>query len=164
MPQIQFGAEQGDYVPLPEGEYDQQIDSAEQGVSGNQNPNLKVKTLIVGGKFDGRKVTHFFSLLPKAGFRIKMLLDSTGTPYKTETGEDGKPRYAFDTDDLAGRYFTASATVRAATEQYPANNDWQKFRGYAAAPTAVAAPTVTTTTVPTAVPAADAPRARRGAA
>lgn len=167
MPRIQFGSEQGDYVPLPDGEYDQQIESADQGVSNNQAPNIKVKTVIVGGKFADRKVTHFFSLKPTAGFRVKALLDATGTPYKTVQGEDGKPMYDFDTEDMIGRYFTASATVRPASDQYAANNDWGKFRGSASAPATTAAPTVTTTTAAApaaAAAAAEAPRSRRGAA
>jgi hypothetical protein len=121
MPVISARASQGDgkWKPLPNGTYDFTIDAVKERVSGAGNQMLHLETHVAGGEFQGKKAGQFYTLVDKAGWRLKLLLDATGVDYNEVpldgvVDDDGRPvtELQFDTDDLVGKTFTADVTIR----------------------------------------------------
>lgn len=114
------------FQPYPEGTYDIQIGSAEQGTSKSGNPQLTVKGEIVDGEYAGKKVTIWYSLLPQSTWKLDALFDALGIqPQETgELDENGKPIMACDTDELLQRTVRYNCTQR--TYEGRVNNNWDK--------------------------------------
>lgn len=98
------------YSPLPEGSYDLEILQVEQKVSQAGNPQLELSTEVAAGEHEGRKVKLWYSLTPQSAWKLKKLVVATHTPHEVVGGlteKDGQ--ISFDTDDLVGGIFTATA-------------------------------------------------------
>ena len=98
-----------------EGVYTFQIEKVEQGTSKNNNPQLTVKTRIVGGRYDGKPMTMWYSLVEAAAWKLTKLVEATGCDH-TVVGHDakGQPIIEFDEENLVGLTFEADVTI----EQY----------------------------------------------
>lgn len=96
------------YSPLPEGSYDLEILSVEQKVSQAGNPQLEINTEVAGGEHEGRKVRLWYSLTPQSAWKLKKLVVATHTPHEV-VGSDRDGQISFDTDDLIGGIFVATA-------------------------------------------------------
>lgn len=121
MPRLKFrGSESEGWQPLPAATYNFQIDSVEETTSRNNNPQVKVAAHVMDGPHGTKKVTIWYALTEKSGWKFKQLLDACGVEYtEEETGEvtdTGKPVFDMDVelDDLAGCAFQADVT----TEEY----------------------------------------------
>jgi hypothetical protein len=163
MPVVEFKASEGKgWSPLPEGTYTLQISSCDPTkVSSNQNPQMMVEAVVVGGDHDGKKCTLWYPLMPKAAWRTRNLLEATGTDFEesesSEVGEDGKPllSYSFDSDDLIGASFVCDVDQREYKGKV--NNDFQNERpveGSQAAAAAAAPKAAQAAAAPAAAPAA----------
>ena len=98
---------QGDkssFKVLPNGTYEFRITDVEQGVSSNGNPQIKVKFEVVDGPYRGDTVTAWYSLVPKALWKVLQLVEALGieTEGTGEVDDKGEEIMAFDTDDLIG--------------------------------------------------------------
>lgn len=101
-----------DFTPYDAGTYDLQIESVEQGASKNGNPQLTVKCRFVGGKYDGKQITSWYSLLEQSQWKLSVLVEATGCPHTVVGhGPSGDPLVEFDEADLVGRIFTADVTI-----------------------------------------------------
>ena len=96
------------YSPLPEGSYDLEILQVEQKVSQAGNPQLELSTEVAAGEHEGRKVKLWYSLTPQSAWKLKKLVVATHTPHEV-VGSDRDGQISFDTDDLVGGIFTATA-------------------------------------------------------
>ena len=107
MVQINFNAGEntgGSWEPLPEGNQVFEIQSLDIGTSKAGNQQIELSMLIVGGSRDGGTTKNWYSLMPKAGWNLRGLLDALGIEY-TIGGQDsdGRDDLAFDGDELIGR-------------------------------------------------------------
>lgn len=103
----------GNFDPYEPGAYDLQIESAEQGTSKSSgNPQLAVRCKFVGGKYDGKQITTWYSLTEKSMWKIAALVEACGAPH-TVVGTDakGNPIIEFEESDLIGRVFACDVSV-----------------------------------------------------
>ena len=107
MGQIRFSAGEdtgGGWTPLPEGTYDFRIIEAEQGVSSNKNPQLRVKLEVLDGPRSGDKTNTWYSLLPQSGWKLRRLIDALEIDYQVEGKDaDGNELISFDDEELVQR-------------------------------------------------------------
>jgi hypothetical protein len=124
------------FTPMPKGTYCLRIDDVEEQTSKSNNPMLKITHLVEDhATYAGRKVIRFFSLSPKATFRLRAMLEAA-IPDKVEivesgdTNDDGDPLFNvdFDTDDLIGAAYYADAIVKYDKERDQENNEWRNER------------------------------------
>ncbi len=101
----------GGWTPVPDGTYDWLITEVKQGNAASGTGSIGTVCEVERGPSQGKKATFWFYLTKKAGFRLRKLLEATGTPFvaaeKTEEGEN----LEFDTDDLLNRSFTAVVKI-----------------------------------------------------
>lgn len=94
----------GSYQPLPEGTYDFKILDVEQGVSRNQNPQLRVGMEVLDGAQQGKTISVWYSLLPQSLWNLYNLTEALAIEMD-ETGDvddKGEPIYDFDDEILIG--------------------------------------------------------------
>jgi hypothetical protein len=110
---IRFTAGNTDFTPLPEGTYDCKILSFEQTTSSTGNPQLAIKLEIVDGPLKQRQPMVWYSLTPKAGWKMKKLLEELAINYADQgVDDDGFAQLEFDPDDLVGRVVRYDVTQR----------------------------------------------------
>lgn len=125
---------QGDFEPLPEGDCNFSIDEVEEkpAKSADKFPQLMIKMTVVDGPSAGKRATAFFSLSPKAVFRVRELLEATGCTVvsrgKTDAGEE---QFDCDTDELLNKYVTFK--VRQEEYEGKRNNKFDRPRAFGAA-------------------------------
>lgn len=108
---IRFSNKPNTFTLLDPGVYDFQITEVEHGTNKKNNPQLTIKSVVVGGKDDGRTIVDWFQLTEKAMWRIGLLVEATGCPHTVVGhGKDGNPEIEFDENDLVGLYFRADVT------------------------------------------------------
>jgi hypothetical protein len=121
MPRIKIKATQGEtWTPLPRGTYEVQIDAVDQNkVSKQDNPQMMVSAHVLSGPHADKKLTLWYVLIPKSGFRTKQLLEACGIDHDVVELEEkdektGKPtlEIEFDPDDLVGCCLKIDATER----------------------------------------------------
>lgn len=103
---IRFSGGKNTYEVLPQGTYDFEIKSVEQGTSKSNNPQLKVQLEVVEGPLAGKKTTHWYSLLPQAAWRLSEFAAAAGgTMVDTgEVDEKGEPIMELDENSLVGLF------------------------------------------------------------
>ena len=101
------GESGGAYEPLPNGDYNIQINSTELGTSSGGHQQLEVKFTVVDGPHAGKERTMWYFLTAKGGFRTRGLLEALQIPYQLN-GKDseGRDQMRWDTDHLINRYVT----------------------------------------------------------
>jgi hypothetical protein len=95
----------GSFQPWPEGTYNCRITETELGTSKAGNPQLRVRLEVVDGTYAGKQSNVWYSLLPKAAWKIDALLTALGIE-KEPTGdvdENGEPITVFDDEWLLHR-------------------------------------------------------------
>lgn len=95
----------GSFTPWPEGTYDCKITETEFGSSKAGNPQLRVRLECVAGPYAGKQSNVWYSLLPKAAWKLNGLLEALSIE-KEDTGqvdEAGQPIETFDDEWLLGR-------------------------------------------------------------
>lgn len=112
---IEFSAttsERGDWVPLPAGTYDVQIDqvSIKPAKDSTKFPQLQLDTHVVGGAHDNKKAAIWYSLSPKSGWKLRKLLDAAGVDYEANEGADESVSISVDEEDLVGAYVRYNVT------------------------------------------------------
>lgn len=172
---IQASQSRMEWVPLPRGTYDLQVDSVEEKPSQSGNaPQLVFKMSVIDGPSAGKKATHFQSLSEKSGGFIRELVEAAGIEHEavesdTINEEDGKPFLIidFESDDFIGRTFRADAIISEYNGKE--SNKFNRFRSLEAdeAPAPAAEPAKTRTAPATqqrgaAAPAAGAARTQQG--
>lgn len=108
----------GDWQPLPKATYDFTVTDVKEKTASSGNPNLQVACSVADGQYTGRTANIWYSLLPKSGWKLKMLLEACGVDFNEveldgEIDEDsGKPltELQFDTDEIVGKTFTCDVT------------------------------------------------------
>lgn len=129
----------GDYEPLPQGDYNYQIDEVEEkpAKSDDKFPQIMVKMTVVDGPSAGKRSTAFFSLSPKASFRLRKVLEATGcTVVSRGKTDDSIEQFDADLDELVNKYVTFA--VRIEEHDGNKNNKFDKPRAFGAG--AVATP------------------------
>lgn len=126
---IRYSNKPNNFSPLPVGTYDLRIESVAVKPK-NENDQLVVKAVVVGGPSDGRSVTDWFTLSEAAMWRVGNLVEATGVA-ATVVGEDaqGNPAYEFDENDLVGLCYRVDVTIREYTKdgQKRQTNDFKNF-------------------------------------
>ncbi len=124
MPKIQIQTTESEgWKPLPKGTYDWMIDSAQQTMSSNNNPQLKLAIhLLNHPQYGEKKGAMFLPMVPSASFRLVELLDATGVDseeieipkgsQQDDKGNDLKSTISFDTDDLVGATFRSDCDIQ----------------------------------------------------
>jgi len=109
---IRFSNAPNQFTVYEPGRYDFRIEDVEQNTSKNGNPQLVMKSVIVGGPSDGKKFTSWWSLVEKAQWRLNQLIEATGCPHQV-VGEDGEgnPLVEFEESDLIGLTFSADVVI-----------------------------------------------------
>lgn len=110
---IRFNQSQGGgFQTYDAGTYDFKIENVQQGTSKTGNPQLTVKLRFVGGKYDDKQMTAWYSLTPQSMWKMQALVEASGC-HHTVIGEDaeGKPTIEFDEADLVGLVFAADVTI-----------------------------------------------------
>jgi hypothetical protein len=110
---IRFNTSQGGgFETYEAGTYTLKIESVTQGTSKAGNPQLTVKCTFVGGRYDGKTITVWYSLTPQSFWKIQLLIEATACNH-TVVGEDaqGQPIIEFDEQDLVGLIFDADVTI-----------------------------------------------------
>lgn len=115
MTRVRFNASQGggkgEWKPLPTSTQVIEIDAyVEQRTSSGGHPNLHWKGHVVGGSYDGKEVHLWYTLAPRATWRLRQLLEATLSDEQygiEETGEKddrGDPvvEFEFEPEDLVG--------------------------------------------------------------
>lgn len=114
----------GGWQPLPEGQYDLRINSAEQKTSSKGNQQIQLVCEVMDGEYAGKRATVWYSLLPSSTWKLDRLIDALGIQ-RQPTGEfdsAGKEILAFDPDHLIGR--TVRYNVKQREYQGKVNNDF----------------------------------------
>jgi len=157
---IRFNNSSTGFEVYEAGTYDFHIDSVTQGNSKSGNPQLTVKSKFVGGKYDGKTFTTWYSLLEQSGWKLAALVQATGCPH-TVVGHDakGNPNVEFDENDLVGCYYTADVTTEKYNNQD--NNRLAKERACESVEEAPA-PAPAAKAVPAGLAASPAPQAATG--
>lgn len=107
------GQQGGNYETYEPGAYDLRVESAEQGVSKSSGkPQLAVKCVFVGGKYDGKTLMTWYSLSEASMWKIAALVEACGAAH-TVVGQDvkGNPIIEFEEADLLGCIFSADVTI-----------------------------------------------------
>jgi hypothetical protein len=109
---IRYGGGSGDFPVYEPGTYDLEIMEANQKTAKSGNPQLVVKFQFVGGRYDGKTITGFYSLMESAGWRVNLLTDAAGIE-RSEVARtaDDVPVYEFEEGDLLGCIIRADITV-----------------------------------------------------
>jgi hypothetical protein len=152
MPVIEYvGSASSEYTPLPAATYTLQITKVEEGNSRAGNRQVKVEAIVVDGEYEGRKCFLWYSLTPKASWKLGRLLAACGFDMEAisqatgrvnpETGKD-ELAYSFDTDDLIGQIFLCDVAVGTTPDGKP-KNDYDNERAYTKPATKPAAKAVT---------------------
>ena len=84
------------FEPLPEGEYDVTVQSAELGNSNAGNPKVAIRMVVTGGDFDGKVHVQSFSLMEHARWGLRNFCKAAEIEY----GEDGVDEAAFEGGQL----------------------------------------------------------------
>lgn len=104
--------QQGDFELYEPGTYDFRVVSATQGTSKNGNPQLTVKCVFVGGKYDGKQFTSWYSLLDNSMWKLAQLVEAAGCAHVvTGTDTKGNPIIEFEEADLVDCIFTGDVTI-----------------------------------------------------
>lgn len=107
MAKINFTRGKGGFDLLPEGTYDFTIKSVKQGTAKTSgNAQLEVDLEVVDGNHAGASHREWYSLSPKAGWKIAALLEAAGID-AVDTGqvnEESDPVLEADPDELVGRF------------------------------------------------------------
>jgi len=118
MPRLKFrGSESEGWSPLPAGTYNIQIDDIEETTSRNNNPQVKVAGHVMDGPHGSKKVTIWYAITDKSGWKLKRLLDACGVDYTEEETDEvtdkGKPVFDMDVelDDLVGCAFQCDVSI-----------------------------------------------------
>lgn len=161
---VEVAEGQGNWTPIPDGTYEFEIMEVKDGNAQSGTPSTGVVSEVTSGPAAGKKSTFWFYQTAKAAWRLKQLLEATGTPFDASTNGDGLEVLDFDTDDLISRRFTAQIKI----DEYEGklSNKIVKFPGLTPAKkpaTEVKAATPVTTTAPktAAAPPRGAPPPRR---
>ena len=142
---------EGGYTRLPEGHYALEVTSVgvKEATEAGKFPQLVVKHRVVWSErpgYEGKPTTQWFSLSPKAAWRLRDLLDATDVPYE-EDRPDGKTLVvSFDADFLVGRTYKA----RCYHEEYQGKvyERWADFEPFASSSGAVSAPAMVQQSLP----------------
>ncbi len=110
---IRFNQSKGNGFEVYEpGTYDFEIVDVKQGTSKNGNPQLTVKTKIVGGRYDGKTHTEWYSLTEASAWKITALVEATGCPHSVVgTDSKGTPIVEFDETDLVGLFLQGDLEI-----------------------------------------------------
>jgi len=106
------GGQGGTYETYEPGNYDLRIIDATQGTSKTGNPQLKVACEFVGGRYDGKKITTWYSLTEASMWKIGALVEACGVAH-TVVGSDakGNPVIEFEEADLIGAIFACDISI-----------------------------------------------------
>jgi hypothetical protein len=124
-----------DYSPVPDGWYDARIMGAElRTTKNNTGRYIAIRYDIIGGDYSGRVIFGNITINNKSaaaeGIGRKQL-----SQIAMAGGMSALPK---DSDELVGMDLKIKATIRAATEQWPASNDvkdWKPMDGGSSMPT-----------------------------
>jgi hypothetical protein len=138
MPAIDF-SDVPEITPIPAGEYEAEVTSAQAGFSGSGNPKIDVRyTVVLPESGEQRVIFDTISFHPKALWRAKQTLQSLGFP-KDFSGE-------VDPDALIGQMATIVVAIDSGRsdpttgEPYPDRNRVVKVKPVSAARPAWTAP------------------------
>lgn len=111
---IRFTSGQGNtYETYDAGNYDLRILDVTQGTSKNNNPQIKVACEFVGGRYDGKKLTTWYSLTEASMWKLQALVEACGAQH-TVVGTDakGNPIIEFEESDLIGCIFACDLSIQ----------------------------------------------------
>jgi hypothetical protein len=114
------------YTPLPDGTYDFRITEVSESTSSAGNPQLVVRMVCQGPAFADRKATIWLTQTAKAAWKTEQLFEALSIePEETgDVDEDGNPIYAYNEEELVGRFVSFEVTTREYNGKR--NNDFSK--------------------------------------
>lgn len=122
----------GEFELLPQGTYNFEVASVEEGTSKNDNPQLVVKMRVLDGPWADKQFTQWLTLTPKAVWRAREFVEACGVAVTvSDQDAEGNDLIEFDSDELPGRYVTMK--VRQEKYEGKMNNKFDKPEAYVAA-------------------------------
>lgn len=119
----------GDFKLPPEGTYDFLIkDWKAQDPTDEGAPRFFLQLEIADGPHAGSEIRDYHTLDEKQGWKMRVILEQTGTDFEMDDEDDAsnEATFTFDPDDVLGRYFRADLTHYKSTNTkkvYPNFND-----------------------------------------